>query len=85
MTSFQMPRSTCPYCGHDVDFAANAVRAGAPVPGDVTVCIKCAAPSVFDDDLQLRKPGPIEALALLEDDDVKRVRQAVLEARPQSR
>lgn len=61
----RLPERRCPKCGHDFN-AASAVRIHGqrPRPGDLTVCIGCALPFRFQDDLSLRLLAPAEVLAL---------------------
>jgi hypothetical protein len=51
--------SPCPYCGKMND-AASAPGEQAPRPGDLGVCLTCASPLIYDDNLRTR--------ALTEDD-----------------
>jgi hypothetical protein len=53
----RMPVSACPLCGYQTDAASGL---GAPVPGDLTVCLQCASPLRFTDTLQLRAVSPDE-------------------------
>ena len=55
-----MPACRCPYCDILLDAATPAEGDAVPEPGDLSVCIKCASPLVFDDKLILRKPWPGE-------------------------
>jgi len=50
----------CPYCGHFVDRASGVGHSSVPVPGDVTVCIRCGRVAVFAFDGSLRVPEPDE-------------------------
>lgn len=52
----ETPVSECPGCGYVCDHAADLEECGRPNPGDVSVCINCAAAHVFGEDLELRKP-----------------------------
>lgn len=47
----QVPENLCPYCGKKLDAASGE---GTPSPGDVSVCIECASPLMFTDELTLR-------------------------------
>lgn len=52
----RVPEHPCPRCKHPLDSATpvNDVLHPAPVPGDASVCINCAAPLVFNDDMSVR-------------------------------
>lgn len=54
METTRTPLCSCPKCGHAVD-AATTSETGSPSPGDLTVCLHCAYPLVFNDDLTVRK------------------------------
>lgn len=45
----------CPWCGYLVDAATNVTGEGAPEPGDLTLCVKCAMPAQFGPDGRLAK------------------------------
>jgi hypothetical protein len=38
-----MPRSSCPSCGYSVDGASDFEGQAVPKPGDVSICLNCAA------------------------------------------
>lgn len=65
----------CPACGSDNDAATQVAGdpVAAPSPGDLMVCIDCAAPAVMGPDgaLQLAPPE------VLVDSDLRRAVQAV--------
>lgn len=49
-----MPTSHCPSCGQELDGSTETARIGdRPKPGDIAVCIYCAAVNQFGDDLML--------------------------------
>ena len=56
---------TCPHCGAKHEFSTGLFQDELfkPIPGAVTICIKCAKTSVFTDGLTLRKPIAEEARA----------------------
>lgn len=64
MKSFHVPLAICPNCQHGMDRAANLDAATAPIPGDVTVCIRCGNVNVFGDDMTLRPITDAEAASL---------------------
>lgn len=45
----------CPNCGYKLDAATSATGAGDPSPGDLTVCVRCAAVLVFTSEMAHRK------------------------------
>jgi len=57
-----VPASACPYCDYKMDCATG--ENPDPKPGDISVCINCASPLRFNDDLTLRKLEPGEFAAL---------------------
>lgn len=48
------PKSECPTCSYRVDSATSAGHRRPPKPGDVSVCLNCAAANIFTADLTLR-------------------------------
>ena len=53
--SHEVPMSTCPWCGTDLDRAASVESDSRLEAGDVTVCLRCAGVLVFTNDLAVRK------------------------------
>jgi len=54
MTTTELTPSPCPYCGHLLELASG--RPGTrPVPGSLSVCIRCGEISQFDSDMKLQK------------------------------
>lgn len=52
---YYLVSTLCPYCGVRLDGAApNDLIAHAPMPGDVSCCIKCGGVMIFTDTLALR-------------------------------
>lgn len=46
----------CPYCNHSTDAAfIPEDETQKPVPGNLNICIQCAKPSVFTEDMKLDK------------------------------
>lgn len=54
MNQFHLPTQLCPACGEALDAATNVTGTLQPEPGDVTVCIGCAAVLRFSADLKLK-------------------------------
>lgn len=47
----------CPACGHEHNAATGAEPGNnVPDPGSVSICIRCGAISLFNDEMQLRAP-----------------------------
>lgn len=77
MSTHLLP-GVCPCCGRTHDAATNALdNHKLPIPGDITVCIDCAAISIFDDQLVRRLPTAAEAGQLATDHRLARVQQHV--------
>lgn len=56
-----MPECCCPVCQSQLNGATPADFGDArPEPGNISLCINCAAVLVFADDLTLRAPRPGE-------------------------
>jgi len=54
MITTRLKPSMCPACGHELDAATSVFDKVRPTPGDVTVCINCAALLQFTDDLSFK-------------------------------
>lgn len=54
VTTTPTPECPCPACGAPVRYATSTHGDHAPSPGDVSVCLECAAVNVFGEDLTLR-------------------------------
>jgi hypothetical protein len=52
--------SNCPECGYSIDAATGINGERGPQNGDVSLCAKCGAISIFNGDLSLRKPSERE-------------------------
>ena len=50
----RVPQAKCPLCGHKLDAASGINTDASPDPGDYSVCIGCASPLIYRDDLTLR-------------------------------
>lgn len=51
--SYRLPESPCPGCGYVMDAATGINGGESPVPGNLTICIKCASVSKYDEELLL--------------------------------
>lgn len=52
MKTFDISEARCPSCRHAVNSASN-MHGKRPLPGDITVCVRCAAVSQFDVKMRL--------------------------------
>lgn len=50
----RLPCVLCPACGKKVDAVSGVSRDAAPSSGDVSICLYCATPLFFAEDLTLR-------------------------------
>ena len=69
-----VPLCECPWCEAPLDSAAGPED--QPEPGDVSVCVECASPVVFDENLRLRQLRQAELNAL--DPDVRQTIEAMM-------
>ncbi len=70
----ETPSSPCPNCGKVLDKATSANLDGhKPRPGDVSVCWKCKAILVFNNDLILMNPAEEELVLIKQHPDIKRI------------
>jgi hypothetical protein len=63
-----VPEAGCPLCGYQID-RASSPKATTPKPGDIAVCISCAAALVFGESLKPREMTESEFAGL--DPDTK--------------
>ena len=84
MDMSRLPMQLCPWCWTKLDAASNIFNSGPPAPGDVTICIVCAAVLCFDENLRLKASSlgevPIEIRA-----KVARVKYTVEEMKKERR
>ena|SRR5215475_3050202 len=66
MHTHRHKKQPCPWCGYNLDAVTNAEPGikGKPDPGDVSVCISCAQPTVLNDQGQWAKLSQAEMYAL---------------------
>lgn len=69
-----LPHSKCHHCAANLE-AATAVgpEARRPMPGDVSVCIRCGELNIFDAEMRLRAPMDDQKAEFMADPDVRRV------------
>jgi len=53
MKHYTVPLAHCPQCGSPNDCASGIER--RPVPGDLSICIRCATVARFTDQMELRR------------------------------
>ena len=73
----------CPWCGYTLD-AATAPRepnSKRPAPGDVSVCFSCAAVSLYDDQLAVRRATDAELAEVMQLPDVRLYVETIKELR----
>ena len=64
------PPTPCPQCGAVNDTADGVEHEEAPTPGDISVCMYCAAVTVFTNDLKLRTPTSEEMANIRSDAEI---------------
>ena len=62
-----MPEQTCRRCGYMMDQNTDAYGDSRPSPGDVSMCLRCGALSVFTEAITLRAPTGEENESLQRD------------------
>jgi hypothetical protein len=67
----KVPEHKCPYCGVKQNAFAGE---GAPEPGMIGICIKCAGLSIINDDLTARIPNEAENAELNANPEIIRLR-----------
>jgi hypothetical protein len=67
---FRTPVTRCPVCGHKLDAATAVNGKRPPIPGAVSVCIRCSALLIFDQDLNLRKLAKQDLIELRRDPQI---------------
>lgn len=74
----RMPSSRCPSCGQELDGATDTVRdVRRPQPGDILICVYCAAVNKLGEDMMLEPVAGDELILMLADPDVKEAVAAV--------
>lgn len=68
MKTSRTKSSPCPYCGYIVDSASGN---GTPEKDCISICIKCAGLSQFNEDLTLRKIDEDAYRVIIEDDETR--------------
>lgn len=84
-----LPKSACPTCGYEVDDASRPVNVNPgerdkPVPGDLSLCLKCGEVLVFQEDMHLSLAN-LKDFEGIEDYEMKmmdRAQKLIREMRP---
>ena len=61
----------CPNCDYVFNACSSFEHDSVPSPGSVTICIKCAEPAVFTEDMQLRPPTEEEEIKIYTNPEVQ--------------
>ena len=80
MNGFHLLKTKCPACGHDCNAAGSMTTPAAPQPGDLSVCIRCAAVSQYNSAMGLELVSDDE-IGAPEYVDAREIRAKVLELR----
>lgn len=72
------PETRCPLCDHKLVAACSATGA-EPSPGDISICLFCASPLVFDDEMRVREMSPADfaGFGLSTQQEIRRHQRAV--------
>jgi hypothetical protein len=62
-----LPESRCPQCSYKMSGATNCTGSGAPLPGDVSICLNCGQLLCFQNGFTLRKVNAAEIADLMSD------------------
>lgn len=76
----RVKENQCPYCNHLMDAISQIDGDSLPNPGDASICIKCINISIFDENLNLRKPFPEEDAAIKQSPDIIKMQHLIFEA-----
>lgn len=72
MKTTKTTETKCWYCGNVSDHAADIQSDEKPCAGAVSLCIMCATPSVFNEDLTTRRPTLDEMAEIIKSPEVVR-------------
>jgi hypothetical protein len=68
IVDYSVPPGRCPYCDAKLDRAGRLERDRGPQPGDLSVCIHCAQPMQFDQQLRLTKISDAHLKIIMKED-----------------
>ena len=72
----KVKESCCTSCGKKLDMATSVEGYAVPLPGDISICIKCGHIMAFGDDLMLRDLNDREAYDVAGDRRILAVQEA---------
>ena len=81
--SWPMPESSCPVCKHKFNRVSDLKESKRPKPGDITLCIKCAAVLHFDKEMRVQKLPCMDLLDEAHQNQIQKLRAAILTAKNQ--
>lgn len=85
MKETRTPSSVCVNCGNVNDCATSIADPwDAPLPGDISVCLRCGHLTAFSDDLSLRPLTDSEMYAVAADKTIlklQKVRASIMEGK----
>lgn len=67
----------CLRCGYHLDATSHLSKPISPKPGDLTVCANCHEVMVFTRSMNLRLPTEREVFEMADDDELRRLLQAM--------
>jgi hypothetical protein len=73
---YRVPLSACPSCGTQCDAASTTNESTQPVPGDISICVRCGELLKFGDDMRLMRLTHEERIEVEADPYVARVQAA---------
>ena len=76
--TFRVPKQSCPNCWHKLDVASVETSKHAPVEGDFTICIHCAAILVWAQSMKLRLPDHLEAAQAANNQTIGLLRASII-------
>lgn len=77
MNTEEMPGCNCPNCGKEFDSVMNLAGGGKPVAGNWTICLACAQPLRFTDDLTVRALDEVEKWSFEQCPDFKKFKGVI--------
>jgi ribosomal protein L40E len=77
MRDHHIPVQHCLKCGYRMDMSSDMDQGHQPRPGDVSICMRCAALHVFDDNLIGRAPTGDEMIKLVQNRKVLQLQLAI--------
>ena len=72
MKTIKTRGQVCPVCGSLLDAASSIDHDKKPKPGDVSICIYCAYPLIFEENYRIREPTDEERKVIMADPFIQR-------------